>query len=213
VEGGHHDISQPQPFFVQLEICYRVGLLGVEGTEHVGKVLNEELVRLLRANGFSCVDSRASRFLLGVPRLWRGLGYYPGDDLMDMLLDRILSMGSMGHGVWTELLCVVVQHVERVHGYKPQAGFADRMFKKLSLAPLKNAHDLRQMCASIELLCTSASVHQAQQPVVQGFIGHIGDPEALVERLCGGSNPGLLQKLNRALDLLKTVTSGGDVAK
>jgi hypothetical protein len=213
VEGGHHDISDPHPFFVQMEICYRVRILGVEGTEHIAKVLNEELARLLRADGGSCVDSSNSRILLKVLQLWRGAGYYPGHALMDTLVDHMLTMGDVGQSVLTELLVAVVHHAERVHGYKPKAGFADRMLEILSSAPLEDVHDLRQMCASIEMLCTSASVRRAQQPVVQGFIGHIGDPEALVERLCGGSNPGLLQKLNRALDLLETVASGGDVAK
>jgi hypothetical protein len=213
VEGGHHDISEPHPFFVQLDVCYRVGLLGVEGREHIANVLNEELTRLLRADGLSSIDPSNGRFLLEVLRLWRGLGYYPGDDLMDMLLDRILSMGGMRHSVWADFLGSVVQHAERLHGYKPKAGFADRMLEILSLAPLKNVADVHQMCSSIEMLCTSSSIRHAQQPVVKGFIRHIGDPEALVERVYGGSNPASLTKLNGALDHLKTVASGGDVAK
>jgi hypothetical protein len=213
VEGGHHDMSEPYPFYVHLEICYRVGLLGVQGTEHLAKVLNEELVRLLRADGLSSIDPSNSGGLPKVLRLWRGLGYYPGHDMVDMLLDRILSMGGMRHSVWAELLCVVVQHAERLHGYQPKAGFADRMLEILSLAPFKNVSDVHQMCASIELLCKSSSVHQAQQPVVKGFIRRIGDPEALVERVCGGPSPAWLMKLNGALDRLEMVASGGEVAK
>jgi hypothetical protein len=35
VEEGHHNISDPHSFFVQLEVCNRVRILGVEGTEHI----------------------------------------------------------------------------------------------------------------------------------------------------------------------------------
>jgi hypothetical protein len=212
VEGGHHDISQPQPFFVQLEICYRLRILGVAGTEYVSTVLNGELARLLHADGGSCIDSSNGRFLLEVLKLWRHLSFYPGDDMVDMMVDRILTAGGMGHGAWTQFVGLVVQHAEQVHGYKPKAGFADTILEVLSLDPLKNADDVQKMCASIELLCKSSSVHHAQQPVVDAFLRHIGDPKAFVERVCGGSSPASLTKLKDALDHLKTVASGGDVA-
>jgi hypothetical protein len=185
VEGGRHDISEPQPFFVQLKSCYTKQILGVEGTEHIANVLNEELVRLLRADGLSCVDSSNAGFLLGVLYLWRHVRFYPGDDCMNTMVDRILTAGGMGHGAWTQFVGLVVHHAEQVHGYKPKAGFADRMLEVLRLAPLKSVHNLAQMCASIEILSMSASASQAQQPVVNGFIRHIGDSKALVKRVCG----------------------------
>jgi hypothetical protein len=212
VAEGRCEMDKPAPFFVQLHLRFRLGLFTGEDGQHWARVLSDELARLLCADGFSHFFNDHG-FQISVLGLWRPWGYYPGDEFMDMMVDRYVAVEGTGVHESLGNFLLFVQDAEQMHGYKVTGDLADKVLRAYSSAPRVSNLDVLGTCLNIERLCASFYLAEAQQPVVDAFIRHIGDPEELVKGACGEPDARLTARLTKALDHLKRVASGGDVAK